>query len=263
MSSIDLIKRYRQTLAEKFLPAPVVYHHVPKCGGTSLGRALRKRYFISQAGINHPAVLKMAMARYPDISPEARWENVSRFKEETLLYHLFNNTRCVVAHVGFSRTAYQEFSDRYSFITLLRDPVERFMSNYFYRYHKQLDVDFDAFLETDAARYMGARYLQYFYAGNDWSEMFSQSSIDQAKANLECMSVVGFLDNLAGFSRQIGETLGMRLNMGHENKGSTNSTIRDSITTEQMERIRELCAPDIEIYAYAQQSFGLVSRRQE
>ena len=51
MGILDRAKSLRAEAVERLLPQKFVFHHVPKCGGTSVGRALRKRYLLSQATV--------------------------------------------------------------------------------------------------------------------------------------------------------------------------------------------------------------------
>ena len=45
MGTIDIAKGALQRARNSLLPAPVVFHHVPKCGGTSVGRAIWESRF--------------------------------------------------------------------------------------------------------------------------------------------------------------------------------------------------------------------------
>ena len=47
-----------------------------------------------------------------------------------LLYMLYSDVRCVAAHIPFSDASFDRFAGSYAFVTLLRHPVDRFISNY-------------------------------------------------------------------------------------------------------------------------------------
>jgi hypothetical protein len=55
MGRIDRLKALQPRVLDRLTPQRVVFHHVPKCGGTSVGRALRKRYLLSQATVTPEA----------------------------------------------------------------------------------------------------------------------------------------------------------------------------------------------------------------
>ena len=51
MSMFDRVRR-GIAVGRKYLhPNRIVFHHAPRCGGTSVGRAIRKRFLLSQATV--------------------------------------------------------------------------------------------------------------------------------------------------------------------------------------------------------------------
>ena len=51
MSLVDSARRTIGKARQRLHPNRIVFHHVPKCGGTSVGRAIRKRFLLSQATV--------------------------------------------------------------------------------------------------------------------------------------------------------------------------------------------------------------------
>ena len=126
MGTIDIAKGALQRARDSLLPAPVVFHHVPKCGGTSVGRAIRRRYLLSQATVK-PEESYRAFAAFTGRSDrDAMLRDVLDLREQMMLYHLFDGVRCLSLHVRFSEAAFDRFGERYRFVTLLRDPVDHF-----------------------------------------------------------------------------------------------------------------------------------------
>src|SRR5438876_5474583 len=84
----------------------IVFHHVPKCGGTSVGRALRRAYILSQASVTPEESFRAltAVKERADrlISPI---RDVYEFRELMLLYLLYSDVRCIAAHIPFSEIA--------------------------------------------------------------------------------------------------------------------------------------------------------------
>ena len=258
MSWVDRVKIWRFALSQRMLPAPVVFHHVPKCGGTSIGRALRLRYLLSQATVDTQATFQMAEVMHPDGSFADRWTRAMHFRESMLIYLMLRQVRCVSAHVAFSENAYRQFHDSYAFVTLLRDPVERFVSHYFHARRPDdyfsTNMSLEEFLDTPAAAHLGRRYVEYFAGPFHLPASDAASEIERAKNNLDKFTVVGFLDDLADFRQRMYETLGVRLRIGHENQRHVDQ--RDThIHPAQMARIEALCAPDIAIYEHARTHF--------
>lgn len=252
---IDRINALRHKLVDALHPNRVVFHHVPKCGGTSVGRALRKRYILSQATVK-PDESFFAFEAYSGRSDrEQMLIDVAALREQMMLYHLYDDVRCVSLHVPFSNIVHARFARDYKFITILREPVSRFVSHYFWSYqkpkdHARIEDDFEIFLGTDRARRLGASYVEYYSGAPMAADLGDRALIAQAVTNLRArFDLVGRLDDLPGFEAGLRKTLGVRIKVGHENKARQPGNIRNSmVTPELLERAREVCAPDIAVW---------------
>lgn len=253
MGFIDQAKIWHQKLLDRTIPQRVVFHHVPKCGGTSVGRALRKKYLLSQATVLPEESFRAFEAFTGRSDREGMLVDVLDLREQMFLYLLFQDIRCISLHVRYSEIAYRLFAGKYKFITILREPVSRFISHYHWSHgkpnaHARIEETFEAFLETDRARQLGSSYSEY-YSGLPKETDFSQpEAIRQAISNLGNFDVVGKLDQLESFERQLHEELGVRLRIGHENKAKTGTSGANRLSTGLMDRVTELCRPDIEIW---------------
>lgn len=255
---VDRAKGLRGRILNATLPQRFVFHHVPKCGGTSVGRAFRKRYLLSQATISPEASFRAYQAFTGRQDREQMLVDVLDLREQMLLYHLYSDTRCVSAHVAFSDIAYSGFSDSYKFVTILREPVSRFLSHFNWSHardgaHARIEEDFDTFLETERAKRMGATYVEYFAGRPPISDIATPKAIAKAICNLNRFDVVGRLDDMARFERNISDKLGFRVRIGHENRASAprSGIQRSNLTTAQLQKVQDLCAPDIAIYEAA------------
>lgn len=252
---INRMKALRHSLVDALHPNRVVFHHVPKCGGTSVGRALRKRYILSQATVKPDESFRAFEAYSERTDREQMLIDVSALREQMMLYHLYDDVRCVSLHVPFSDIAHARFKQDYKFITILREPVSRFVSHYFWSFgkpaaHARIDDDFESFLGTDRARRLGASYVEYYSGAPRAADLADPALIARAVANLrERFDVVGRLDDLSGFEAGLRETLGIRIKVGHENKARQPGQVRKSVVSpELLERAREVCAPDIAVW---------------
>lgn len=254
MGWVDRAKSARARLVEAALPAPVVFHHVPKCGGTSVGRALRKRYLLSQATVAPESSFRAFAAFSGRTDREQMLIDVLDLREQMLLYLLYENVRCVSAHVRFSRAAHAMFGDRYAFATVLREPVSRFISHYFWSHakrdaHGRIDEEFAAFLGTPRAARLGAVYVQYFSGLPKEADLTSPAAIAEATANLEKFDVVGTLDNLGSFRRALKKRLGVNLHFGRENRMRQSVGHKNEIVTANLRRrVERLCGPDLTVW---------------
>ena len=255
---IERAKSARNSLLDRVLPQRFVFHHVPKCGGTSVGRALRKRYLPSQATVLPEASFRAFKAFSDRTDTGQMLVDVLDLREQMLLYLMFTDVRGISAHVRFSQAAYQGFAERYKFITILREPVARFLSHYNWSHdkpgaHAEIRENFDDFLNTDRAARMGATYVEYFAGLPKDADIRTDRAIDRAVANLERFDVVGRLGDLDTFTTNIRKRLGFRVRIGHENKsrGADGDIRSQTLTPEQMRKVRDLCAPDIAVWQRA------------
>jgi len=252
--SIDNAKRLRTWLLEKNCPQRVVFHHVPKCGGTSVGRALRKRYLLSQATVTPEASFRAFEAFSGRSDREQMLIDVLDLREQMMLYHLFEDVRCVSLHVRFSEVAHRAFKDKYKFVTVLREPVSRFISHYFWSVnkpsaHARIEEGFAEFLQTPRARRLGATYVEYYCGLPKDVDTASDMAISAAVANLKKFDVVGRLDDIPSFEFGLHQELGVRVRVGHENKATpARSSSKHDISKELRERVVELCAPDLAVW---------------
>lgn len=254
MGIIDLAKSAHNRLLDAVAPQRVVFHHVPKCGGTSVGRALRKRYLLSQSTVTPESSYRAFEAFTGRLDRQQMLVDVLDLREQMMLHLLFEDFRCVSLHVRFSEIAHSRFSPAYKFVTVLREPVSRFISHYFWSHgkphaHARIDESFEDFLETERAQRLGSTYVEFYSGLSKDSDMRSESAVEAAVKNLHRFDAVGRLDDLGDFERQLKKQLGVRISIGHENKNkSTKKGGRYEISPEAMDRVTKLCAPDIAVW---------------
>lgn len=241
----------------------VVFHHLPKCGGTSVYRAIRLFYTTSYSYVDLSATYRAIEALNPHIpSDEVMFKTVD-FREEQFLMYLFMDRRLVAGPIPFSNDAHRLFADRYKFITTLRDPVSLFFSTYFWNVTSpeprwKIEHDIEAFLETPRAKVFGYSYSSFFNGLAPQADPTARESIEAAKQNLRKFSVVGIVEDMATFERRLRASLGVRIRIGHKNKGArTSEDDRSKAVTPAVKRkIEELSAINREIYDFAVREFA-------
>lgn len=122
------LKELRKRLSNLYCGSPVVYHHLPKCGGTSVVHALRLRYLPSYALFPTNSLYRAIESLRPGMGEDQILEEVIDFREKQLLALMFDEVKCIAGHVRVCQAACDMFSNKYAFITTLRDPISLMIS---------------------------------------------------------------------------------------------------------------------------------------
>ena len=267
---LDSLVATSNNLFHESLKENIIFLHFFKCGGTSISQAIKYCYldlkprknrhiFHLSAGAAKNASQKiLELSNFPFEQPNNDYLNW-KFREYLLLYHMSQeHIKYIAGHFRFSEVAYQTFSDKYAFITVLRDPVERFISSYFYRRYKsgKLDKEFIEHLRSENCRREGLLYVKCLCGLDHIEDYTSEMAISKAKENLHKFRIVGFLEYQEEFLNQFEEQFGRRLKIPVLNKSpKPEASGKPLITKEIKSKIQELCKPDIEIYQYAVNNF--------
>ena len=212
----------------------ILFVHVPKCGGTSLDALIKKQFRFNRFRVDASASFKTA---------ERINEKVEDVRNVLLNYAAFNGYKYITGHCYMHKP---EHFDEFKIITVLRDPVMRFVSHYLYnRYkthsaHDTINLDFEDFLNSDVAINYGNLYCRYFSA--------NQTVVDSI-STLNKFSYVGILENLTPITSYISEELNVNGKIEKQNKNPTKSDKKSQeILLKYKDEILKLCCDDIEIY---------------
>ena len=240
----------------------ILYVHVPKCGGTSISRAIKKTYFISKVLSRKKGIVPIygEASRRSAISLN---QSIGSHRISLAMYALnVSHNNIVLGHIPFCNEFYG-ISKEWNFVTLLRDPVERWYSEFYYTKKKftnnlnKIPFPTEEYLESKPAKIFATNYMRHFssipelYNFNDVND-FNIENIDlnfaeqQAISNLKNFRVVGFLDNLDGFKNDFKKAFNKGLKIGYKNKGNTSK--ERQIPENIHNRVIELCKNDTRIY---------------
>jgi hypothetical protein len=167
---------------------------------------------------------------------------VFRMREQMLLTHMAWKTSLIHGHILFSAKADTHFGSTYKYVTLLREPLARLVSNYNGSVtHGLTKTDFKTYLGTDVARYHALTTLRYFTGQHDIAPGQEMQAVETALNTAEKFSVIGFLDKLDGFCADYSDVFGRKPTIYHYNSHKTDAY---SPTPQELEQARELLEPE-------------------
>ncbi|NET33464.1 MAG: sulfotransferase family 2 domain-containing protein [Cyanothece sp. SIO1E1] len=260
LSNVNIYPRFHHLLnnkvtEEKKVEEKVFFFHIPKCGGTSIDRAIQSTIKVSERREREIFHLDAAAAlRTSNVWAEAPLDLTRKF-----LYYCMASQRYryISGHFAYSEKAMQDFGHDWKFVTLLRDPVSKWFSQYFYNRYKQNDhykisCDLETFLKSDEAVHLGRNYIFLLVEGITKAEASSEAAIAQSIANLEKFSLVGVLEKMDLFSRSFENQFGVQLEIEQRNKNPLSKQHQlQQITDDMRQRVVELCQPNQQVYEAA------------
>ncbi|MFO7904331.1 MAG: sulfotransferase family 2 domain-containing protein [Pirellulaceae bacterium] len=235
----------------------VCFAHVPKCGGTSIADALSSAYSVTdRALIPETNINLVASARVAEVFSRSMME----IREEVLAYALAQeSSRLAMGHVPCKPRLVRAFSQEWRFVTVLRDPTTRFVSEYVYNTLKPVDWEKNnlgplEYLQSEKARSAATWFLQYFSSFSPNSDADPIGYVEEAVENLRQFSVVGFLEDLDAFKRDFKSRVGIDLRIPMRNK-TPSLTKKSAIIHDPafMAEVRRLCEADTIVYRRARE----------
>lgn len=229
----------------------LIFIHIPKTGGKTLSRFLRNQYQ-SKIHVNSPESKKIA-----DLFDM----EVQIVRKIIFMDYLQNGYNFISGHIALF-PEFWEMKEKfnYSAIIMLRDPVDRYFSHYFYNYYKRgdhfrIDKDFDQYLESERGQAIGSLMTSYL-CGIPMNSPIEEK-VDSAKRNLERFDHIGILEKIDEFTKAISPFIYQQnkpLSFFHGNKNPADQElyIKTKNNPEYRAKIEEICQADVELYNYAQ-----------
>jgi hypothetical protein len=252
---LELVRRSRvpgHIGAAQHTARRIAFFHPPKCGGTSVGRWLA-------AAFGRPAGLD-------PIAAEAAAHNIgvgSASEREAILAYFVErqDTHFISGHFAYSRRAFACHEDEFDLITILRNPLSRTLSRFYFesdqraRQHFAIEGELEDWLQSDDARAAATVFTKMFVGDidlmrrlrRDASEAQRREAALQAIDNLQRFTVVGTLEHLDAFEHAIQQRYSIRTRMGHVRNNPTYPRFAQQPAAVQ-DRLRELCQEDMMIY---------------
>jgi hypothetical protein len=215
----------------------IVYLHIAKCGGVSIDLALRRAFASAgQPKLDRAAAIKTTLDNFTqeEESPEnsARFADVHVKTLNTLMsYYLGLDWPYISGHANINSRQLENYSENYDFVTVLREPIKRFISHYiFTKLTNELPIMLpnkfciDNLVEeakTIIASRRGWHMMNtptMCLTGRYPTDFIdAEASHLSVLDNLSKFSVVGFLSHLDKFSTQIENLTGKPIHISHRN----------------------------------------------
>ena len=272
-SVIDLKANRPLSAARARHPRALVFVHVPKCGGSSVEKALRRARLLGRRLIGPEETFRAAASLLGIADPDERLDpasqhavlmRASELRRDLLHLHLAEGARLVTGHAPLGlHTLDLPGTD---VVTVMRSPRTRLRSHLAFNAgeragHGRCEMTVARFLETERARVMGALYVKYLAGLPMDADFAAQSAIDAARRAVDRLALVGFTEEMDAFAARLGMLAGRRIEIGRVNEGKSQEGGGGPALPEALsDRIHALCAPDEAVYAHARARFG--ERRQ-
>ncbi len=229
----------------------ICFVHVPKCGGQSIKSGIQSVFNSPLESVRIKAAPSLRGALVPDQNSK---NNLHAYRENVLRYFLSDaQVGLVMGHYPCRKSTLDFFGEEWKFVTILRNPIDRFISHFLYNTHKdsehfKQDQALDDFLKTSRAAASGEMYVRYF---SEFPDIPLEQGIRDASANLDRFALVGVLDKLEEWERDYQAIFGGRLRIGRVNSSPAGAKLaKKEITEEQLAKIAALCEPSMHVYKH-------------
>lgn len=254
---LKLVRRSRVPYSadEALPPKRIAFFHPAKCGGTSVRNSLGTVFggpWRVDSGSADRAAQDVGIA-----AMELR---------EGLLAYLVqrHDVPFIGGHFCYSRRAFAGRENEFDLITILRNPLDRFLSHYYFARFKpkpehfpQNHCELPEYLSTNRARVWATTYTRMFVGEIEAAKALHErgtcdemrKAVADAIDNLGRFAIVGTLERLKEFEAAIQQRYGVKSSIGHERKSPHPGYLKFADQPREVqERLLELCEADMIIY---------------
>ncbi len=245
---------------------PILFLHVTKCGGTSLRSALI--HSLSSEGTSAAALYQLDAVGSTALAIKVGMDTFAL--RDLLLTTQLNNReiRFIAGHFRYTTALHQDEMSDCTSITILREPVDRFLSLFYYNSYKSIDygresLPLEEYITTPKARRNAEDYVRIFRGnGVAHGDYATEQEVQLACDNLDYFSVVGCLDRIDEFVNAFEDATTYSLDIPRLNTTPAPLTERYAdLSSDILSEIERLCAPSVVVYQKAQRLVNAGSDR--
>jgi len=254
-------------------PFRIQYIHIPKCAGNSVFFALRSAMKTQNTEMLNVFASIEAARQVKWGLPWTAWEeHYLECRQYLLQCALHRGVELIGGHYPFSPVAHFWFHEKYRFCTVLREPVERFISNIiwltladgrhpleeFENGNVEIEPEFDFLMQHEMTPCIAKTYCIYLGGLDAKGRGDLAGSKERALEHLHKIDLIGIQEDMDRFQNQFRERYGKPLILGKRNE--TVALLKNSLLRERVQKyfdeprrklIAEWCREDNEVYEKA------------
>jgi hypothetical protein len=253
----DLAQLFKDVKAPR-----IVFAHVPKCGGSSIYKAIGRSMGLKYPDGHLDPIWSRTLVGeiYNHTEPEIS-EELQVFRHALLLRHLQENKRFIAGHFIVNRSLLQNLQKEHQVVTILRQPDKRLFSHFkYWMLSRDLAKDNDAvykhwkaYIKSDRAKFQANLFSIYFGESNFHN--IGEKTIETALSNLEKIDVVGDLENLDDFEARLSLIFAKTTKIGFVNTSKklidneNLDAVFNQLFMDEYELIKDMVTIDEKIYS--------------
>jgi hypothetical protein len=253
----------------------IFFMHLGKSAGTSIFEAMRLAMGAGWEGLidtNDPIRNAVAIHNTNDLG--ILIPRFHEFRINLALNCMAKEYPLISGHIPYCKSAFDPYHDRYKFVTVLRDPVERVISSFMYGKGKGLNYapdgksvapseELEYFLSSVRGNFETNQYVAFF-GGSHTTQSF-ENNLEQARKNVDDFDLIGFTDSMPHFIDRFNRLFNLELKV--ERLRTTEKVLNTKFSNEEKlafhqlftddvkQRIADMSQGDYEIYNYARKLF--------